>query len=303
MSGSVASPSLVGPARLENVLRSDLFAPRGEHRLDAIAVDNASAVWLGVGLCGERLSLGLPVDVLGMLAAQEMLRRALVLPRSLVLIADSNALAVGHDRSRVERVARRTEDTLEQVADELGFPFECVRGSEIAPWSEAVRWAQHDEDPYLCHQRIQMDVMRELGATLKVGWSMSNARRDEVAFDTRYEGLRPGTMAFAYVVCGRALDHRRPRRCPYVVAHPHERVLLRGGENIARKLAEADSASIREVAGYRRLLRKIGRGIAMLRGERPPRRPEELVQQLLDRLAHGAPEGREAELERRSEDA
>src|SRR5690606_11133785 len=127
------------------------------------------------------------------------------------------------------------------------------------------------EDPYDAHQMVQMAAMAERGATFKIGWVMSSGVHDEAYFDRRFEALHPGAMAFAYSVCGRALNHRRPRVCPYVAVNPSERVLLQRGESLEHKFRLAPPDAQREVGGYLRLLRKIGRAVAQLNGRRAPR--------------------------------
>lgn len=270
----------------EEVLDHDLLAPASTHRLQSTALDRVRSVWLGIGLCsGTALSRGLPVDVLAMLLAQESLRRGLRLQHSDVLLADSNAVAVGFSRSEVADVTARTQRVLERLGELLGLPLRCVRGSEVAPWSTVARHPPAPQlDPYEVHQIVQMHAMAERGATLKVGWTMSAGSHDEAYFDRCFEVEHPGEMAFVYAVCGRALHHRRPRACPYVAVHPEERVLLERGENVFEKFAGTPGEHAREVSGYRRLLRKIGRSVARLRGERAPRDAERVVQALLDSL-------------------
>jgi len=216
-----------------------------------------------------------------MLLGQESLRRALGLSESIVLVADSNAAAVGFPRQAVERVAAAAEGTLRNVGEMLGLPLQFVRGSEIAPWSAVARCSSSKDDPYDAHQLAQMAAMAERGATVKVGWVMSAGSHDEAYFDGLFESRFPGAMSFVYSVCGRALNHRRPRVCPYVATHPGQRIMLETGERIEAKLASATQEDEREVAGYRRLLRKIGRSLAQIHGGRAPRDAELLVQDLI----------------------
>lgn len=268
------------------VLAQDLLAPASTHRIEPAAMARVRSVWLGIGLCsGSSLSRGLPVDVLAMLLAQESLRRALGLEHSDVLIADSNAVAVGFSRTEVAEVTARTQGVLERLGEVLALPLRCVRGSEVAPWSTVARFPSPPRcDPYETHQVVQMSAMADRGATLKVGWVMSAGCHDEAYFDRCFDAVHPGEMAFVYAVCGRALHHRRPRACPYVTVHPEERVLLEAGEDVFAKFAAVPAEHAREVAGYRRLLRKIGRAVAQVRGERAPREAERVVQDLLDSL-------------------
>jgi hypothetical protein len=274
------------------VLHTEVFGPSRFQRVDPAVATTGDAVWFGLGLCGEALSRGLPVDVLALLTAQELLRRALGLRRSLVLVADSNAVAVGHPRAAVEAVADRAEDTLHRLGAVLDLPFECVRGSAVATWREAA--GLDASSPYEAHQLAQMEAMRRAGASVKLGWVMPGSHRDERYFDRLYRERVGGSVAFAYAVCGRALDPRRPRACPYVATRPDRRLVIGTGESVRAKLHAAHQYP-REVAGYRRLLRRIGRGLARLRGTPTRCRPEQSLQRILDRAealeggrAHGA---------------
>lgn len=271
---------------LDRALRLELFAPRSAHLLGATDLARTSGVWMGFGLCSARgLTEGLPADALIMLTAAEHLRRTLGLDHTTVLVADSNALAVGHEREQVEAVAEALERTLARLATVLEWPVLTLRGSEIASWSSVARVHTCDGEPYARHQIAQMSAMASAGSRIKVGWVMSSGARDESYFDALYQQSPNEGMAFAYTVCGRALDHRRPRACPYVSNEASTRVMLRPGETIEGKLElPLEHPDRREVAGYRKLLRKIGRGIARLHRTRAPRNAEAVVQRIIDEL-------------------
>lgn len=268
------------------VLRSEVFAAVQFQRMDPIALSRADAVWFGLGLCGKRLSTALPVDVLVMLAGQELMRQALGLRHSVVLIADTNAIAVGHPRAAVHAVADRVERQLLELAAALGFSIDLVRGSQIAPWSTMAR--QDVEvatlPPYEAHQVVQMDRMAQRGATLKLGWVMPGARWDERHFDALHRAHGHARLAYAYTVGGRAFDPHRPRQCPYVAEVAATRLVVGSSVPIAEQLEAAREHAPREVNGYRRLLRRIARALAQLEGEPCRIRSEHAVQAILDRM-------------------
>ena len=268
------------------VLCSEVFAAERFQRMDAVALSRADSVWFGLGLCGKSLSTALPVDVLVMLAGQELLRQALGLHRSAVLIADTNAIAVGHRRAAVNAVADRVERQVLDLGAALGFPLELVRGSEVAPWSTMAR---QDVDlatlpPYEAHQVVQMDRMAQRGATLKLGWVMPGARWDERHFDALHQAHGSRRLAYAYTVAGRALDPHRPRQCPYVAEDAATRLVVGSSTPLADQLEAARQHSPREVNGYRRLLRRIARVLAQLDGAPSRVRSEHAVQAILDRM-------------------
>jgi hypothetical protein len=268
------------------VLSAEVFAGKNHHALDADAVARGDAVWFGLGICGRRLSAGLPIDVLLLLVGQELLRRALGLRRSIVLVADTNAMAVGHPRAQVHAVAQHIEDCLDRLRSALDLPVDGVLASTMVSWSEHARHeALVDGLPaYEAHQIVQMEALRRIGATVKLGWVMPGADRDERYFDRLHRERGGETVAVAYTVCGRSLAVGHPRACPYVVERPEDRLLLASRESIAAKLDEARARAPREVAGYRRMLRRITRALARLRGEPIRRAPEQELQSLLEAL-------------------
>jgi hypothetical protein len=266
-------------------LSAEVFAAKQHQRLDRDALAGGDSVWFGLGICGTTLSAALPIDVLLLLCGQELLRRALGLRRSIVLVADSNAIAVGHPRAQVQAVAERVEGSIARLRSALDLPVDCVRASAVASWSEHAR---HEAlvrglPAYEAHQLVQTEALRRAGATVKLGWIMPGGARDERYFDRLHRERGGGRVAFAYTVCGRGLAVGRPRACPYVVERPDERILVAPGESIANKLHRARHRAPRETAGYRRLLRRITRTIARMRGAPIRRAPERELQSLLDR--------------------
>ena len=289
---STSSPSAIAckpPAQiLAAQLAGELFVHPRHHALADEAVAGATP-WAGIGLCGAELSRGLPVDVLALLLALDDTRVALRAEHALVVIADSNARAVGFAKADVERRAAVTHARLAELAALLQLPLRFARGADVARWSDAARVARRlpHAGPYEVHQLAQMLALARAGATLKVGWRARGMLGDEAYFDRLYGVVadQAPALGFVYAVGGRGLHPSRPRACPYVVMRPGERILLDPGERIDAKLAAAQAEAPREVLGYRRLLGKLGRELARRCGERIARPHEQRVQVLLDRLA------------------
>lgn len=287
MPAHVAHNASSGRDALDAVPHCELFAPspiRG--RPDRLW--GAASTWFGIGLSGRKVSTGLPVDSLVLLLGQELLRRRLGHRESVVLVADSNAIAAGHPAREVEAAARRTEATLSSVARRLRLPLRFVRGSSLVD-EPSVRDATRrweNPPPYIAHQLAQMRALAKRGATLKLGWAMSGSYRDEASFDRGYRRIADPPMAFLYTICGRSLDRARPRACPYLCEDPATRILLEPGEDIEAKLASAAATrAAPAVRGYRRFLGKLGRATARLQGRPVPRDPLSSLQGLVDGLA------------------
>jgi hypothetical protein len=261
----------------------ELFTRGVRTEVSSLEVARASCTWFGVGVSNGSPSRGLPVDVLVMLLAQEMVRRTLGHRRSRILVADTNAMRSGFDELAVRRVAANAERTISALIRDWGFPVDVFRASthtRHAEISEIARSLGNAHNPYVAEQLAQMEMMRREGAGIKLGWTLSSSTHDEAFFDSTFARTFPVSPAFVYTIGGRTLDARRPRACPYLCDDPSTRVLLHRGEDVRAKLSQDGPAT----RGYRRLLGKIARAHARLVGGLDPRCPEDTVQAIIDRL-------------------
>lgn len=275
--------------------RQELFL-RGAtwpHRLRPRALEQSDTAWFGVGVTTSgHLSRGLPLDVLALLYAQELVRRTLGWSRSVVLVADSNAQATGLDALAVRRSGVQVERRLRETIALLGFPVEVRASSSLGraasrPGSGLPGLERLGSlPPYTALQLAQTERMRELGAGLKLGWSWPGAVQDERYFDDLHAREYGPHMASMYVTGGCTLDARRPRACPYLSSSPDQRLLLRPHEDLDRKLARAGRTPRRR---YERLLGKLARAHCRLTGTERSQRPWTVLQGLLDDLPCAAP--------------
>lgn len=252
------------------------------HRVHQLQAETAKSTWFGVGISNGHASRGLPVDVLAMVFAQEMVRRALGQTHSRILIADTNAWRSGVDELAAHRVAATVERVLTAVVESFGFPIRVFRASAHPRADEMEALAQRLDapNPYVAEQMAQMELMRREGSTIKVGWRLSRSAFDESYFDAQFDRNFESLPIYLYTIGGRSLSSKRPRACPYLCDEPKSRVLLQRGENVRAKLGADRPAS----RGYRRLLAKLARAHDRLVGGLDPRRPEETVQAIIDDL-------------------
>ncbi len=259
---------------------------RGDHAFHSICdarLVRSHAAWFGVGRAGSgQLSRGLPLDVLGLVYAQETVRRTLGWSRSAVLVADSNATAAGADPLVARRQGVLVQQLLRQVCARLGFPVDITLTSSIGrpealPGFDRLRALP----PYIAHQLAQTERMHQRGLALKVGWAWRGALQDERYFDDLHRREYGHRIAAVYTAGGTTLDPRRPRACPYVCSEPAMRLLLRPREDLERKLATASRTG---AARYQRLVGKLSRAHCRLVGIPRPRRSITPLQDLLDDL-------------------
>ena len=262
--------------------RQELFSRRQyEPVISQRALDETTATWFGVGVAADDASCGLPVDVLVLMFAQEMVRRELGLSKSSILIADSNACNAGVPRLDVHRAASLAQAPLEALIERFGFPIDVRRSSALASAKvvERRQAALEIENGYVAQQLVQTDIMRERGAAVKVGWALSACTYDETYFDRLYRGRFGDGVTFVYTIGGRTLNPQRPRACPYLCREPQDRLLLGTRENAVRKLySDRSSPAMR---GYLRLIAKLARAYQHLTGE-DPGTPESFLQFVVD---------------------
>jgi len=256
-------------------------------RLPDDALRSSNASWFGVGLSGRYPSQGVPIDILQMVFAQEIVRRSLGLRRSLVLIADSNARAVGHPPAAIAAAKERLEWTLLSLAQQFHFPLEVLATTSLASHLrvrvllERVR----APNPYVAQQVAQMQFMRLAGAGVKIGWAVPGFNNDERPFDRLHDRSFPSRLAYIYTRGGRSLNASQPRCSPYVCEHRADRLLLEPEERIATKLDRFGRDRRHPlVRGYRRLLAHLARAHRQLVGPDQPWMPEERIQSIVDRL-------------------
>jgi len=270
------------------VKRQELFARRQyEPVIASETLASASSTWFGVGVAADTASCGLPIDVLILVFAQEMVRRELGHAKSIILVADSNACDAGVPRLDVHRAASLAQAPLEALIERFGFPVEVRRASALAPASEIAekQRALEIDNGYVAQQLVQTEIMRERGASVKVGWALSAATYDETYFDRLYNSRFGAQVTFAYTIGGRTLNPQRPRACPYLCRAPKERLVLGNPENAVRKLYE--ETSVPAAKGYRRLLAKLSRAYRHLTGN-DPGTPESFLQFIVDVSARSA---------------
>ncbi|MGB5284355.1 MAG: hypothetical protein WBN29_07575 [Polyangiales bacterium] len=280
--------------------RQELFARRQyEPVISNKALESTTSTWFGVGVAADDASCGLPVDVLILVFAQEMVRRELGLAKSSILIADSNACNAGVPRLDVHRAASLAQAPLEALVERFGFPVDIRRSSSLAPAAEVERKqeALEIDNGYVAQQLVQTEIMRSRGAAVKVGWALSACTYDETYFDRLYQNRFGDQVTFAYTIGGRTLNAQRPRACPYLCRAPEDRLLLGTKENAVRKLySDAASPAVR---GYRRLIGKLARAYQHLTGD-DPGTPESFLQFVVDSSAAPATAGKRAARESRA---
>ncbi len=254
-------------------------------------------VFVGVGVCSrDALSVSLPLDVLGILAPAEEVRRVLAAERLIVLVADAHATAAGFSKGSVRRCADDVVEKLTRAGKALGLTqLHVVRAStlhETSAWQRAFAHvearAPEDCAPYFVQQTADVAALQAReGGIVKVGWSLGGSqttRRDEIAFDRFFVEHVGAEVGFLYTKAGRPLDDRRRKAPPYVTLDPSKRLCLEPDEDVAAKLARAERSTSRAtLQGARRYYRALCASASRL--STPLRGPlEERLQDLIGRV-------------------
>ena len=268
--------------------------------LEPTVLDPApAAIFVGIGLCSEhRLSQAVPIDVLAPLLAAEQLRRALCIPKTVVLVADRHALSNAFSADHVDERSRQVLGILQRLkAAFLGSHLSYVLASELHHLAEyrdilreTQRTTQYQYHPYVSMQLADTEYFRRAaGNLIKVGWAFRtptgrNRRRDERFFDTLYKRTFAHRPVFCYARPGRVLDDERPLGPPYVAVNSKRRICLSPKENVGQKL-RYHAPDLREdtLAGIVKQLRAITRVYTQLAGDLSGS-VEDRTQQIIDTL-------------------
>lgn len=210
-------------------------------------------IMVGIGLCGQAgLSQGLPVDVVGLLAPAEALRKSVGANAVVVLLADRHAEAVGWPFSEVAAAADRASAHLMALRDAADWPeLVVLRARDLHQHPAWEHCANHlgsslaDLPSYARLQLLDVAALQHLsGGVLKLGWTLGGAGgalRDERFFDEQYLERVGDGVRFAYALAGRTLDPQRPRASPYVARCRNRRVLA-DSQDAAQLLATCPQA-------------------------------------------------------------
>lgn len=260
------------------------------------------AIFIGLGICSrQKLSQGLPLDLLGMLLPAQRAQRAMGARDMVVLVADSHALSNRFNPDDVARQAEQVVATLEQIKQRLGLdPLTVVRAStfnadpDYAQTHALVReQAPAQADNYVTREVADIvHLQRKYGDILKVGWTISASADvcracDELAFDHSFRTWTGRPLWAIYCKAGHALDDAQPKVSPYVTVDDERRICLREDEDVAARLARgralASPATVRAVRNHlRAITRAYSQQVKPLTGP-----VEQRTQQVLSHLWGG----------------
>jgi hypothetical protein len=214
----------------------------------------AEALYFGTGLATPRSpSVGVPFDILVLVLVAEKLRRTLGMRRIVHHIADTHALCNGFSTAgSVAALAGEYREVMRRIVDATGFPIRISLASEFDgsdEYGSLLRSGGTDGlDPYVRREIADMAwYVRTERVGLKLGWLVQRSGAgegfDERRYDREFARVFPADgLAFAYTVCGRTFDCRRPRVCPYVSVEGERRILLARDERVHAKVEAAAEA-------------------------------------------------------------
>lgn len=270
---------------LEKLIQQEPLIATGPSLEGSAALEVPASLYFGIGLCNRnKLSEGLPIDVLSMLLIGEHVGKEKV-----ILIADSHAKTNGFEAQSIDRLAAQNKERLQRAIEKLGLSqWQVMRASEIdqTPTYRDILSSVEASHDYVRRELADIRWFNlEHGINLKVGWALNGSKNaDERAFDEafRYQFQEP--LAFIYVVPGRTFDPKQPCSAPYLCTNPKARILLEADENVSRKLASAqEQFGQQPMREYEKFLKQLVRlyDKTMERTERGPL--SNRLQQVIDR--------------------
>lgn len=210
------------------------------------------ALFYGTGLCnGDRLTVGVPFDLLAMVLVAEQLRLALKLSRVIHHIADTHALCnFPGDKLGVAAKAVEFQEVMEKTIAKFGLRhFSIVRASSFADssdYSALMKQVGGPKDEEYA-QRELADMLwyqKNHKVVVKLGWAAKNWRHDERWYDDKFVGRFGKTLSFIYTHPGRTFTEKK---VPYIATTEEDRIFLRAGEQVQAKFDLAASKTRKDV--------------------------------------------------------
>lgn len=243
--------------------------------------------YLGVGVCSrDGLSCGLPVDVLSMILAAE-----LVGTEKYVLIADEHAKSNGFGEGNVKKVASLYSGVLSGVIENLGLSgWKVLLGSDVGQRVDYQDFLKsiEEKNSYVKRELADMVWFAEHGVKLKVGWS-KDGRPDfgECFFDNKYRELGMNGLFFLYVNSGRTFNPEKPFSAPYFSDNADNRIMLRSGEDVGSKILSAEKRFGKKgISGYIHFLSDLMDLYDCVISQVNERKLENRLQSVIDRCCH-----------------
>ena len=211
--------------------------------------DKNGGLFFGVGIVSkDKISTGVPFDILAMFFACEQLRRILNFKKVIVLIADTHAISNEKFSDKtVKQVTTQTLQTLRNVISNFHLAsFELFLASDICgrPDFQLIL----SKIPPMDNQYLRLEVadclwlQRNENLKIKVGWTMrkdnNEIGHDERFFDQQIKVFCP-FLSFIHLKPGHTFNKERPRVSPYLATTGEDRIIIKKDENAARKIAAA----------------------------------------------------------------
>ncbi len=203
-------------------------------------------IFFGVGIMSkEKLSVGVPFDILAMFFVAENLRRFLNFHKVIILIADTHALSNAlFAVAQIHKVALNTMQILQKAITNFNLTnVELLLASQISmkPEFQSVL----NNLPKMQNEYLRLEIADSLffqkrdNLRIKLGWTMQKDNRevghDERFFDRDIERFCPD-LSFVHLKPGRAFDKNRQRVSPYLSIFGESRLLLQPEENVKDKI-------------------------------------------------------------------
>lgn len=212
---------------------------------------SGNRIYYGTGLATPRaMSVGLPVDVLGMMLLGERISEICEFPQFVHHIADTHAKTNSFaDPEEVDRLAQETKRTLGMVSKNLGIKrIKIVMSSEIDTTPDYQAFYKKFRGESKLHEYVVNELCdiawykKHMNIETKLGWviqgSETSIGSDERLFDREYVRITKEQHLFLYAKAGRTFDASRPKASPYIITEGEHRLPLRAGISVQEILDE-----------------------------------------------------------------
>ena len=211
---------------------------------------SSRSIFFGTGLSTpNKLSKGVPFDILSMILMAELLRKKLKLNQVFHLIADTHAINNKITKPEIiTSLALKQKSLFLRANKNLGLNhFTVLLASEFDQTPEfkklftSIPFKNSDND-YVRREVCDTEWFRvQKNAIIKLGWAIEakKVKFDERLFQKRFQELVSTPISFVFVGPGKSFDCQKINVPPYISIDNSKRIILDKEERVKEKMISA----------------------------------------------------------------
>lgn len=263
-------------------------------RFDSDIITCESSIFAGIGLCtDQKITAGVPFDVLGIILTAEKLRRKLDMQRIILQIADTHAQSNNLlPTTEIENVARSTKLSIQRILNALELVHvKLFLSSQINKTDFKEVEKIQTQNKYLKSEVQDIEFFRkEFSTAIKLSWIIpgeQNRGHDERFFDQKHQEVFSTPMNFIHLQPGFTFEKKHWRTSPYIHLVHENRILLGRNEDVMERFSLAEKVwEDKALGGARNHLKDIVRTFESLFGNLIGMNLEQKIQFIIDMVTN-----------------